>query len=57
MIRAGDNNELIPVWKEKGLASIGWPQLGNPKQYSSKEEMKTKADDVFSEEKPQSRNS
>ncbi|MCR8848170.1 restriction endonuclease [Rossellomorea sp. SC111] len=57
MIRAGDNNELIPIWKEKGLASIGWPQLGNPKQYSSKEEMKTKADAVFSEEKPQSRNS
>lgn len=39
MIRAGDNNELIPVWKEKGIASIGWPKLGNPKHYLSKEDM------------------
>jgi restriction system protein len=25
MIRAGDSNELIPMWKENGIASIGWP--------------------------------
>lgn len=57
MIRAGDNNELIPVWKEQGIASIGWPRLGDPKQYRSKEEMVSKADDIFSESKPKSRNS
>ncbi|MEN1966615.1 restriction endonuclease [Lentibacillus sp. N15] len=57
MIRAGDNNELIPVWKEKGIASIGWPKLGDPKQYRSKEEMVAKADNVFAGSKPKSRNS
>lgn len=57
MIRAGDNNELIPVWKEQGIASIGWPKLGDPKQYQTKEEMISKADNVFSESKPKSRNS
>lgn len=57
MIRAGDNNELIPTWKQEGIASIGWPQFGDPKQYRSKEEMKAKANLVFSEEKPQTRNS
>lgn len=57
MIRAGDNNELIPIWKEKGIASIGWPQLGDPKDYQSKEEMRTKADNVYRDERPQSRNS
>ena len=57
MIRAGDKNELIPVWIEKSIASIGWPQLENPKQYYSKEEMLKKADIVYSEAKPQSRNS
>lgn len=36
MIRAGDNNELIPIWKEKVIASIGWPRLGDPKQYKQK---------------------
>lgn len=57
MVRAGDDNELIPTWKQEGIASIGWPQFGDPKQYSSKNEMKVKANLVFSEEKPQTRNS
>ncbi len=57
MIRAGDSNELIPIWKEKGIASIGWPQFGNPKQYQTKDEMIRKADEVFYDEKPKSRNS
>jgi restriction system protein len=57
MIRAGDHNELIPVWKDKGIASIGWPKLGNPKQYRSKDEMTAKANIVFAESKPNSRSS
>ncbi len=57
MIRAGDNNELIPIWKEKGIASIGWPQFGNPKQYVSKTEMVTKANEIYSDEKLQTRSS
>lgn len=57
MIRAGDDNELIPVWKEESIASIGWPQLGDPKKYRSKEEMVAKADDVYSESKPNTRRS
>ncbi|WP_338452569.1 restriction endonuclease [Niallia oryzisoli] len=57
MIRAGDKNELIPIWLEKGIASIGWPQLENPKQYQKKGEMLRKADIVYPESKPQSRNS
>ncbi len=55
MIRAGDHNELIPVWKDKGIASIGWPKLGNPKQYRTKDEMTAKANTVFAESKPNSR--
>lgn len=57
MVRAGDNNELIPVWKEKGIASVGWPKLGNPELYRSKEEMLLKADKVFADSKPMSRSS
>lgn len=57
MIRAGDDNELIPIWKEMSIASIGWPQLGDPKQYRTKDEMSAKADDVFAESKPKSRSS
>ncbi|WP_404469253.1 restriction endonuclease [Sutcliffiella horikoshii] len=57
MIRAGDHNELIPVWKDKFIASIGWPKLGNPKQYKTKDEMIAKASAVFAESKPNSRSS
>ncbi|HBZ08803.1 MAG TPA: restriction endonuclease [Bacillus bacterium] len=57
MIRAGDNNELIPIWKDKGIASIGWPKLGDPRKYSSKEEMFIIADNVFAENKPSTRRS
>ncbi|UCZ53201.1 restriction endonuclease [Bacillus shivajii] len=57
MIRAGDDNELIPVWKEQGIASIGWPKLGDPKQFQLKDEMIEKAAEVYSESKPKSRNS
>lgn len=57
MIRAGDNNELIPIWKDKGIASIGWPKLGDPRKYSSKEEMLIIADNVFAEKKPSTRKS
>ena len=57
MIRAGDHNELVHIWKDKGIASIGWSKLGNPKDYSNKAELRAKADAVFSESKPNSRNS
>ncbi|MTH54110.1 restriction endonuclease [Bacillus mangrovi] len=57
MIRAGDDNELIPVWKEHGIASVGWPKLGNPIQYRTKDEMVAKSNIVFAESKPNSRRS
>lgn len=55
MIRAGDNNELIPTWKEKGIASIGWPKLGNPKEYLTRDALRKKAEEVYSTEKPGTR--
>lgn len=57
MIRDGDNNELIPIWKDKGIASIGCPKLGDPKQYQSKEEMLAIANDGFADSKPNARKS
>lgn len=57
MVRAGDNNELIPTWLRQQVVSIGWPDLGNPKTVASKEQLLAKADSVYSEEKPQTRNS
>lgn len=57
MIRAGDDNELIPLWRNKGIASIGWSKLGDPKLFKSKEDLLAKADIVYEENKPNSRKS
>ena len=57
MVRAGDNNELIPIWFRQQIVSIGWSDLGNPRSFTSKEHLLSKADTVYSEEKPQTRSS
>lgn len=38
-VQVGDNNELIPIGKEKSIASNGGPQLCDSKQYNTKEKM------------------
>ncbi|MFA1739360.1 restriction endonuclease [Lysinibacillus fusiformis] len=57
MVRAGDNNELIPIWLRQQIVSIGWPDLDNPKHVTTKEQLLEKADLVYAEEKPQTRSS
>lgn len=55
MVRAGDNNELIDTYLEKGIASIGWPALGDPQRFNSKEEMIQYANEKYEERKPATR--
>lgn len=55
MVRAGDNNELIPKWQLNEVASIGWADLGDPKQFSSRDRLIDKAHSVYAEEKPGTR--
>lgn len=55
MVRAGDNNELIPIWKQKSVVSIGWADLGNPKIFSSRDVLIQKAHKVYEEDKPAAR--
>ncbi|NMD72632.1 restriction endonuclease [Bacillus sp. DNRA2] len=57
MIRAGDDNELIPIWIDKRIASIGWERFGNPKDYRTKVEFLNKVKQEFTESNPQSINS
>ena len=57
MVRAGDENELIPIWRNKGIASIGWPELGDPTKFNSKEELLVEANTIYDESKPNSRKS
>lgn len=55
MVRAGDNNELIPQWQSKQVASIGWADLGNPKSFQFKEKLVEKAHSVYADKKPGTR--
>ncbi|WJQ79817.1 restriction endonuclease [Brevibacillus brevis] len=55
MVRAGDNNELIPAWITKEVASIGWSDLGNPLSYSTREKLIEKAHVVYPKERPGTR--
>ncbi|TMV49564.1 restriction endonuclease [Paenibacillus mesophilus] len=55
MVRAGDNNELIPQWQSKHVASIGWAELGNPKTYPSKEKFVERAHVAYADKKPGTR--
>lgn len=55
MVRAGDNNELIPEWQKHKVVSIGWSQLGNPQSFSTREAFIQKAHSVYQDSKPGSR--
>ncbi|WP_255286097.1 hypothetical protein [Bacillus cereus] len=35
MVRAGSSNNLVPIWRQKGVTSIGRAELGNPQDYST----------------------
>lgn len=55
MVRAGDDNELIPIWKKKGVTSIEWEELGTPKRYSTRDSFIQKAHEVYIGERPATR--
>lgn len=52
MVRAGDDNELIQPFLEHGIAAIGWPQLGDPKKYSKKEDFLEHSSRAYKTENP-----
>ncbi|MCU5172103.1 restriction endonuclease [Bacillus paranthracis] len=55
MVRAGSSNNLVPIWRQKGVASIGWAELGNPQGYSTREALIQKAHEVYEDKKPPTR--
>ncbi|MFE6800027.1 restriction endonuclease [Paenibacillus chitinolyticus] len=55
MVRAGDNNELIPEWQANKIASIGWPQLGDPRKFTSRERFVEHSHVIYADQKPGTR--
>ncbi|MDN4081417.1 restriction endonuclease [Paenibacillus polymyxa] len=55
MVRAGDNNELVPEWLKKQVATIGWSSLGNPMEFLNRDNLIEKAHEVYSKERPKAR--
>nr|WP_239530228.1 restriction endonuclease [Sporolactobacillus spathodeae] len=54
MVRAGDNNELVEEWLKLGIASIGWPELGDPGRFKAKEQILKYAENIYADGRPQS---
>lgn len=57
MVRAGDHNELIDTWIAHNIASVGWPAVGNPRNYATKYDLLQKANHIYEERKPSTRQS
>ncbi|XOK62056.1 restriction endonuclease [Paenibacillus elgii] len=55
MVRAGDNNELVPIWITKQVAAIGWSDLGNPLSFPTRDLLIEKTHAVYPKEKPGTR--
>ncbi|AIC96497.1 restriction endonuclease [Shouchella lehensis] len=57
MVRAGDDNELVPKWIKNNVVSIGWAELGDPFLCSSKSVLLERANEVYTEDSPGRRRS
>ncbi|WP_338043998.1 hypothetical protein [Paenibacillus lutrae] len=55
MVRAGDNNELIPEWQANKIASIGWPHLGDPRKFAFREKFVEHSHVIYADQKPGTR--
>lgn len=51
MVRAGNNNELIDDFREESLVAVGWPDLGDLSDCSTRESIKEQYTDEFENRK------
>lgn len=51
MIRAGNNNELVDVFVENSVVAVGWPELGDLSEKSSRDSIKERYARVYEKRK------
>ncbi|MFB6186223.1 MAG: hypothetical protein ABEI86_05075 [Halobacteriaceae archaeon] len=51
MVRAGNNNELVDTFVEKSIVAVGWPDLGDLSDCTSRESIKERYKDVYEKRK------
>lgn len=51
MVRAGNNNELVDVFTEESIVAVGWPDLGDLSDCSSREDIKERYTEVYENRK------
>lgn len=52
LIKCSDESKLFTTWLNKGIVSVGWNEIGNPKDYETKDRLLIKCDEVYSNEVP-----
>lgn len=49
------NENLLTKWTSKGVITFGFPEIGNPMEYDTKDKLLIKCDEVYSKETPMMR--
>jgi len=52
MIKNDENNNIISKWFKNNIVSIGFSEIGNPKDYDTKDKLLVRCDEVYSNEAP-----
>lgn len=51
-IKCNEKDALFTEWINRGIVSIGWKEVGNPKDYETKDKLLIRCDQVYSEKMP-----
>lgn len=52
IVKCDDNDLIFNEWINRGIISAGWNEVGNPKDYETKDKLLIKCDEVYSKEAP-----
>ncbi len=52
MIKNDENKNIISQWFKNNIVSIGFSEIGNPKDYDTKDKLLVRCDEVYSNEAP-----
>lgn len=52
IVKCDDNDSLFNEWINRGIISAGWNEVGNPKDYETKDKLLIRCDEIYSKETP-----
>lgn len=52
MVKNDENNNIINQWFNNNIVSIGFSEIGNPKDYDTKDKLLVRCDEIYNNEAP-----